>query len=341
MKTFAVILAVLLIFGAAGCAGKTYNAPADSAAPRNQNSYGSVDSAGFDEVADREISFNHSSSASGGTSKPEMFVSEEQNSIVSDQALSARKIVYSSDFSIQTTSFDKASASLDELCETYGAYYERSETYGSAENASRSSSYTIRVPVENYKAFRSAAGTIGTVVHSAENNADVTEKYFDTEARLESAKIREERLLDILRTAESLDNVLLLESELADVRYEIESLSGTLRKYDSLVSYSTINIHLEEVYKPVAVQTMPKTFGDRMARAFTNGWNDFTDALQNTAVTLSYYLPNIVVFLVFVLVIFLIVKIAVGKAKKKRRSETPASSPAVNPLSDDSSQTKL
>ena len=153
--------------------------------------------------------------------------------------------------------------------------------------------------------------------YSSENNDDVSEKYFDTEARLSSAKLREERLLDILSKAESLDNVLLLESELADVRYEIESLSGTLRRYDSLISYSTINIDLNEVIKPATVQPMPKTFGERISQAVSSGFRDFGNTMEDFAVELSYGLPEFILFVVFVFILVLVVRAIVRKCKKK------------------------
>ncbi len=229
-----------------------------------------------------------------------------------------RKIIYSSNFRIQTTEFDTAVSELDALCEKYGAYYESSNQYGTAERANRHSSYTVRVPVQNYKAFRTETGDIGVVVQSSENNRDVTENYFDTEARLASAKLREERLLEILKTADTLDNILLLEAELADVRYEIESFTGTLRKYDSLISYSTISIDIEEVIKPVEIKTAPRTFGQRISQATSTGFSDFSDGLQDIAVYISYNLPSIVIFIIFIVVVIIVLKTAISKSKNKR-----------------------
>ena len=257
----------------------------------------------------------------------------QEESKTAAAAQTQRKIIYSSYYNIQTTQFEEAITALDALCEKYGAYYERSDTYGNAEYGNRNGSYSIRVPVESYKAFRSEAGNIGTVVHSTENNEDVSEKYFDTEARLSSAKLREERLLDILSKAESLDNVLLLESELANVRYEIESLSGSLRRYDSLISYSTVNIDIEEVMKPVTVQTMPKTFGERLAQSVSGGFRDFGNNMENFIVSVSYDLPGILLCIVVLLILIFVVKAVVKKIRKKlKASAVPPT--AAEPASD-------
>ena len=284
------------------------SAPAEPGAyGKNGNSFG-IKNASFSYNADFEETEIYDQAA------------EAQTKSKTSAAQAERKIIYSSYYNIQTTQFEETIAALDALCEKYGAYYERSDTYGNAEYGNRNGSYSIRVPVESYKAFRSEAGNIGTVVHSTENNEDVSEKYFDTEARLSSAKLREERLLDILSKAESLDNVLLLESELADVRYEIESLSGSLRRYDSLISYSTVNIDIEEVMKPVTVQTMPKTFGERLAQSVSGGFRDFGNNMENFIVSVSYDLPGILLCIVVLLILIFVVKAIVKKIRKKLKA---------------------
>ncbi len=322
-KLFAAALVLLLcLLVAVSCSAKSYpNESADSASQEIElQFYPPSDTSGstYSKYSD-EIGFNYSSDTDSFSSAytDEEESSEENTGAEISDAVAQRKIIYSSFFGIQTTEFDKTLSALDMLCEKYGAYYEKSDVYGSAEKVSRNGSFTVRVPVENYKKFRDEAGTIGTVVHSSENNEDVTEKYFDTEARLTSAKLREERLLEILKSAESLDNVLLLEKELADVRYEIESLSGTLRKYDSLVSYSIITLEIEEVLKPVTVNTMPKTFGERISQAVSGGFEDFADAFENMVVVLSYNLPTIIALVILAIAVLILVKVIIKKSKRK------------------------
>ena len=253
---------------------------------------------------------------------------------INTKSKEARKIIYSSSFTIQTTEFDKTISLLDGLCEKYGAYYETSETYGAEGSSDRSGYYTIRVPVENYKAFRNETGDIGTVTRSSENNEDITERYFDSEARLDSAKLREERLLDILSKADSLDDVLLLESELADVRYEIESLSGTLRKYDSLISYSTIDVYVYEVYKTEQIQSTPKSFGERISQSTLRGFSDFADGFQDFLIYLSYALPSLILLAVIVIITVVVVKLILKKSKKKKAANANNASPAAPAVQD-------
>lgn len=239
----------------------------------------------------------------------------EQESI---ETPAGRKIIYKSSFNIQTTAFDIAIAELNNLCEKYGAYYENSEIYGTKENANRNGSFTVRVPVQSYNAFKQETGSIGVVTRSSENNRDVTEVYVDTEARLQSAKVREERLLEILANADSLDDVLLLEKELADVRYEIESMSGSLRKYDSLISYSTIDINISEEIEPVEIKPIPKTFGQKVHSSLTEGFEDFSREIGYLFLDILYNLPGIIIFVVTIVIICAIIRSVIRKSKKKK-----------------------
>lgn len=234
-----------------------------------------------------------------------------------NQTQSARKIIYSSEYQIQTKDYNASIAALDALMSQFGAYFESSNTYGTAESGNRCSNYRIRVPVQNYKAFTEMTGTLGVVTSSSQNNKDVTEEYFDVEARLESAKIREERVLEILKNAAQLDDVLALERELADIRYEIETFTGTLRKYDSLVNYSTVNIGISEVTDVVVPKATPLTFGERVSKSFRGGINDFVEGFQDFVVFLSYNLIGLVIWFAF---IGFAVGILIGISRKKKRA---------------------
>ncbi len=231
-----------------------------------------------------------------------------------------RKIIYTSSYTIETKEYNKSAAELEKLCEELGAWFESSNSHGTAESGNRASYYTVRVPVENLKAFVSGQKNIGTVVSSSENNRDVTEQYTDTEARLESALLREKRVLVILENAASLDDVLALERELSDIRYEIESLTGSLRKYDSLVQYSTVDITLREVsvYSPKAPVTL--TFSERIEKAFKSGLENFKEFGENFVIFIIY---NFISLVFWIAVIALVIILVIRKLKKNKK-QAPA-----------------
>ncbi len=320
-KLTSLLLTVTFATTLASCGASVKNeaaydrAPMDMYVETESASGGWADNGSFNYVADSKAD------VSSDVYYAEEAMTEPQASVTT------RKIIYTSDYEIQTKDYDASAAALDALMAKYGAYFENSNTYGSKDSGSRRSNFTVRVPVANYRAFVGEAGTLGVVISTSQNNRDVTESYFDTEARLESAKIREERVLEILKNAAMLDDVLALERELADIRYEIESFTGTLRKYDSLINYSTVTIRLIEVTDIVAPKVTPLTFGERMSKGFSSGINDFVDGLQDFAVMLSYNFIGIVIWLVLIAIAVCALVIVSKKRSARKAARTEKTEP--------------
>jgi len=270
-----------------------------------------------------DIAYDAEMNYSGGFEE-EIAYEEAEGAYISekteDSAYAERKIIYNSYYRIDTEEYEKSIAALDALCEKYGAYYESAEKYGEqTEYTSRRAEFVVRIPKKNYKAFTSETGAIGTVTHSSEENRDVTEQYFDIEARLESAKVREERLIEILSKSQNLDDVLLLERELADVRYEIESYSGTLRKYDSLVSYSTATVSIYEVKKIAPAVSEKMGLGAKLLSSLESGFDTFYEGFTLALMGIAFCLPGFAfVVLPIALIVIIVVAVVVRKGKKKK-----------------------
>ena len=239
-----------------------------------------------------------------------------------------RKIIYTAWAELQTKEYEQTITSLKELCNKHGAYFESSNSYGNRLDyqSERSAKYVIRIPIKNYTAFLEEVSGIGSVVSSGENNQDITEKYIDTEARLESAKLREDRVLVLLENAARLDDILSLERELADIRYEIETLTGSLRKYNSLISYATFTLSVDEVIEYTEPVVAPKTFGEKLAHSFSEGWASFINYWQNIAIVIAYAFPFLVSFGAAAIIVVVIVAILNKRKKKKKENVTRTAS---------------
>jgi hypothetical protein len=58
---------------------------------------------------------------------------------------------------------------------------------------------------------------------------DVTEEYIDLEARLRSKKALEAQFLEIMKQAHKISDALEVQSQIADVRADIERIEGRRR----------------------------------------------------------------------------------------------------------------
>jgi hypothetical protein len=103
------------------------------------------------------------------------------------------------------------------------------------------------------------------------NAEDITEQYFDLQARLSNARKLEARLLELLaKQAGKITDVLQVEKELSRVREEIERFQGKLRLFDHLVDLSTLTVHLQMRVRFEPAR--PQDLGDELSSALDDSW---------------------------------------------------------------------
>ncbi len=260
------------------------------------------------------------------TSSPSMAVPGEAGETAANDALADRKIVRTMHISAETKAFADATATVEQLCTELGGYIENSSRSGGSIRydssvIARSASYTLRIPADKLDAFR--AGMVGeiNVVDESSKIDDITDQYFDVDTRLATLKVEEERLLAMLEKATDLEYLLTLEKRLSEVRYEIESYAGTLRRYDNRVAYSTVHLTLDEVVEYTEVIETPKTFGEEISIAFRESWSDFASNCREFAVGLVYALPTLLVIAVVGVVVIGGLILLARRGSKKRDGE--------------------
>ena len=313
-RTLAIILALFLCLGLfCGC-GAEKAATADSAdrvmnsttavapeEPKAEMDYGYSYDMPAEEIAEDEVDYETGSTA--------------------ENALPANtKLIYTAWLELETTAFDAAIDGLNALVSDMGGYFESSRVnnYGSY----RSGYYTVRVPAENFDGFCSAVGEL-CQLNSVERNAqDISEAYYDTESRLVTQQTKLERLQTLLAQAESMEDIISLESAISDTELKIEQLTGTLRKYDSLVGYSTVDISINEVYELTEIEEPVIGFGAKLVEAFKRGSSNFVDSIQRT---LLRFARNWVGWIIWIVIIAVVVYFIVRRARKRRANKTGSS----------------
>lgn len=210
-----------------------------------------------------------------------------------------RKLILTASLNLETTEFDDAAALLEQRTGEFGGWIENSELQGSSRNNSaRYGWYTLRIPAARLEEFLSGAGELGNVLSLNRRQEEITEAYYDTEARLTALKTQEERLLAIMEKAETLDDIIRLESALSDVRYQIESLSGTMRRYDNLVEMATLEVSLREVSSTTPVSGTPRSLGERIGQQFSESLRSLGRFCEGVLVFLIGNLPVLLVIAV-------------------------------------------
>lgn len=244
--------------------------------------------------------------------------SEEYTSTTGDtekpKKLMDVKMVYTANMDLQTLAFDEADADISALVEEMGGYFEQ-RSISNRSSGYRFAEYTVRVPAEKFNDFCSQMGDLCHLVYKNESADNITESYYDTQSRLVTAQTKLERLQELLRRAETMEDIITIESAISETEWTIENLTGTLRTYDSLVGYSTIYMSLSEVYELSGQNQAPVTFGDRLGDSFSDGLKNIGRAAQNFAVWLAYSW--------FWLLVIVVIVIVVIRRLRRRKSGKP------------------
>ena len=295
-RLFALTLALLLVLSLAACGGSksaefTAEAPTASADMAYPMEPGMAEEMGFD----------FGSTASGGTNGGASYPA-------------GQKLIRTAQMNLETTDFEKAVQGLTDLTEQMVGYFE-SSSVGKRSNG-RWAEYTVRVPAEKYQAFLDQAGELCHETWRDAQQEDISERYYDTEGRLKTQQIKLERLQALLAKAENMEDIITIESAISETEQMIDDLSGTLRHYDGKVDYATVSISLSEVYKLSNVEEVPDSFMSRLGKAFSGGWSNFTDAIENFAVALAYGWMWLLILVVVVVVVVRVLRKRRRKAKK-------------------------
>jgi hypothetical protein len=233
-------------------------------------------------------------------------------------AVSNQKIIETLSYQIETLKFDDSVKTIQTLCANLGGYIQDSSVSGRGEDEEnlRQASFTLRIPQEKLSQLKSSASGIGSILNFSSSSENISDKYYDTEARLKSLRTQQERLLALLQKSGALKDIIELEKALADVNYQIEELTGSLRQYDSLIDYSTVTIQLAEVVKTTELKSEPVSLGDKIVRQF----QDSMAALGSIGEELLVFLIGCSPILILLAIIFAVVFLTL-RAKKKRRKE--------------------
>ena len=223
----------------------------------------------------------------------------------------------------ESTDFNAALDTLEQKIAALGGYIGSSEVQGNSLGSSgrRRASLTVRIPAASFRDFISGLSEFLNVTAESTTSEDITQSYYDTESKLNSLKIQEERLLAMLEKTEDLDTLLKLEERLAEIRQQIAYYDSLLRAYDSQVDFATVTVTLYEVLTLTEPEETDTTFGQEIASAFKESWSVFVEVLKVILLVLIYLLPLLVVAIVTILIIRMILKKAAAKRQARAMAE--------------------
>lgn len=183
----------------------------------------------------------------------------------------------------------------------------------------RTASLVLRVPADRFndalRQLRSLSDV--EVVSSSVDSKDVTEQFVDLEARLRAKQAEEQRYLALLARAERIEDILRIDQALAQVRTQIEQLTGQVNSIKTRTTFSTISISVTPA--GLLPPTDPKVY-------------DPTRTVERAIAALGVMLRVVADLAIWMLVFgwipLLILGVAFGM-QRMRRTTTSASTPTA------------
>lgn len=129
---------------------------------------------------------------------------------------------------------------------------------------------TIRVPSDRFdEALSQIKKLDGEVLTSGVNAQDVTDQFVDVQARLGAQKAQEQQYLTILSRANTVDEILKVQSALSSTRMQIEQLQAQVNSMKGRIDYSTITMTISPfvtvVSEPAGTWDPSRTFAQALA----------------------------------------------------------------------------
>ncbi len=274
------LLTALLLSILSGCGSKSY----DAGSPMENYEY--ADAVAETMAASRDFALAVTAEESGSGAENTADVLPEN-----------RKWVITMNIDTETEDMDTALDSLNrQIRELNGYVQEQNIRNGSTYSSSRyrSASLTVRIPAEQLDTFTSSLTEFTNVVSSSRSAEDITLSYVDTETRITALETERDRLLELMEQAETMSDLLEIESRLTDVNYELERYGSRLRTMDNQVSYATIYLSVREVkeYTPVAEQTL----WEKISSGFLDSLKGLGNGIVNFFAWIVIKLPYLLVY---------------------------------------------
>lgn len=237
----------------------------------------------------------------------------------------SQKLIYTITIDAETDDLNKLLTDLEAQLAQLGGYVQSKNVRAGSQTSTHSTRYatmTLRLPAEHFRSFVGHVEGATNILSSSETAEDVTLQYVAVESRITALEIEEARLLELLTRAESLNDLLILESKLSDIRQELEEVKSQLKLYDNKITYSTVHLNITEVVEFTQVKEDPSVW-ERISTGFVSSlkgvWTILTELFIFLIVALPYLaIPGVIVILILIM----------GRKRRNARHKKPGTTPA-------------
>jgi predicted nuclease with TOPRIM domain len=218
------------------------------------------------------------------------------NNIQSFQETTTHKLITNSDLKIRIENLDEGVDKLNELMQKYNTYASSKNVYENSRH------YNLKVPADKYNLFLNELMKFGKITDYSETTEDVTMKYYDLESRLNTKKELIKTYQSYLSKAKNIEEILSVESKIAELQSEIDDVGGQFRVLNNLIDYATIRL---EFLGPISITNYRKDTIINKIKKLMTGFGDYISAIIIILLAVIVYgIPAIVLLLLLYWILF-------------------------------------
>jgi hypothetical protein len=240
-----------------------------------------------------------------------------------------RKIVYNAEVRLVVKDLAEAVRELKQLVKEHDAFFATADT-SVLTGAPPQGSWRIRVPVERFDSFLDGVVKLGIPQKNKTDSQDVSEEYYDLLGRIKNKQAQEERLRGYLqdkKLTSKMDEIALIEKEMARVREELDSLEGRYRRLQDLTALSTVTLTMQEIKDYVPPQA--PTFVNRIGSTFFDSLDWLGAFGRGLTLLLVALAPWLVVLAVVLVPVWLVWRRSRPRLLFAGRGVSPVADPPV------------
>ncbi|MEV6298145.1 DUF4349 domain-containing protein [Actinoplanes sp. NPDC051861] len=232
-----------------------------------------------------------------------------------DLRVDQRSIIYTGSITVRVDDVTTAAAQATGIASAAGGFIGSDERHSGT--GSDTANITLRVPAAKFSSVVDQLAKLGTEEVRGINTEDVTEAVVDLDARISVQKARVESAKKLLTQAKDLDDLVMLEREVATREADLGSLEAKKRRLADLTSLSTITVVLLDPDAAQPEEEQPPGF----LAGLSGGWNALMASLAVLMTVLGALIPWIIAIGLPVWAVLYVIR-------RLRRRPPPAATPA-------------
>ena len=193
---------------------------------------------------------------------------ESGDTISSNRGDGTSDVVRYGNLSLEVNDVDDALGRVTTIVDTAGGYISSSSRSGEGQYLYLS--VTLRVPAAEFSTVMASLRSEGEVLYEDIYSYEVTMQVLDLEARLENLRASESAFLKLLDRAQTVADVVAVQSELSRIQGDIESFEAQLSGVKDQVEMASVMLSLSLPVSPINAASGDFDLGYEISNALAN-----------------------------------------------------------------------